>query len=36
MDYVKIKNLDFSYESKTIFKNINLTFKSGRQYVLVD
>ena len=34
MDYIKITNLDFSYESKPIFKNINLTFKSGRRYVL--
>ena len=34
MEYIKITNLDFSYESKTIFKNINLTFKSGRRYVL--
>jgi len=34
MDYIKIQNLDFSYDLKLIFKNISLDFKSGRRYVL--
>ncbi len=34
MEYIKITDLDFSYEDKTIFKNINLSLKSGNRYVL--
>ena len=34
MDYIKIQNLNFSYESKLIFENISLDFQSGKRYVL--
>ena len=34
MEYIKITDLDFSYEDKSIFKNINLSLKSGNRYVL--
>lgn len=34
MEYISIKNLDFNYDDKKIFKNINLSFSSGKCYVI--
>lgn len=34
MEYISIKDLNFNYENKSIFQNLNLSFKSNSCYVL--
>ena len=34
MDYVSIKNLNFSYDNKEVFKDLNINFSSGKCYVV--
>ena len=34
MEYVSIKDLDFSYDNNEVFKNLNINFFSGKCYVV--
>lgn len=35
LDSIALNNVSFSYNDKTIFKNLNLTFEKGKKYLIV-